>query len=225
MQTLRLSQTASRRVLWFLSFFHMSIIALSNVLVQIPLQIGPLLSTWGTFSFPFIFLATDLTVRLCGASLARRIIFCVMLPGLLLSYVASIVFHDGVWQGWQALSVFHNDVFRIALASFLAYLLGQLMDILVFQRLRMLPQWYIAPAASSIFGNALDTFVFFFIAFHASGNAFMAAHWQEIAWLDYGVKIAVNLLLFLPAYGVLLHQISQHLQKYATPPVRPQALL
>ena len=70
------------------------------------------------------------------------------------------------------------------MASFLAYVLGQLLDIQVFDRLRQLPQWWIAPTASTILGNLLDTFAFFSVAFWRSDNPFMAEHWVEIAVRD-----------------------------------------
>lgn len=60
---------------------------------------------------------------------------------------------------------------------------------------------------STIFGNLLDTFVFFAVAFWHSSNPFMAEHWVEIATVDYGVKLSISLLLFVPLYGVLLNWI------------------
>ena len=98
-----------------------------------------------------------------------------------------------------------------SLASFAAYAVGQLVDIQVFDRLRQLKQWWIAPTASTVLGNLLDTFVFFAIAFWASSNAFMAEHWVEIAIVDYVIKILISLLLFIPLYGVLLNVLMSYL--------------
>ena len=95
-------------------------------------------------------------------------------------------------------------MFRIAFASFVAYLIGQLMDITVFAKLRQAKAWWVAPAASTLVGNLVDTLVFFSIAFYASSDVFMATHWPEIASVDYAFKLIVSLGLFLPAYGVLL---------------------
>ena len=77
----------SRQALWRLSLFHILIIASSNYLVQLPIEMMGVHTTWGAFSFPFIFLATDLTVRIFGSALARKIILCAMLPALLVSYL------------------------------------------------------------------------------------------------------------------------------------------
>ncbi len=169
------------KALLYLAMFHLLIIASSNYLVQIPFTILGFHTTWGAFTFPFIFLATDLTVRIFGASLARKIIFLVMIPSLIVSYVLSVLFAQGAFQGIETLSSFNGFVGRIAIASLLAYLLGQVLDIQVFNRLRQLKKWWIAPAASTLFGNGLDTLAFFGIAFYQSPDPFMAQHWQEIA--------------------------------------------
>lgn len=203
-----------KKALFWLSIFHIVVIASSNYLVQFPFNIGAIHSTWGAFTFPFIFLATDLTVRIFGSSLARRIIFCVMFPALFLSYGVSVLFQDGTWLGWSELSRFNVFVVRIALASFTAYVIGQIMDIYVFNRLRQLKSWWIAPSASTLVGNALDTLIFFSIAFYMSSDAFMAQHWMEIALVDYAVKLAIGALFFLPAYGILLSYLTKKLITY-----------
>ena len=104
--------------LWTLTGFHIFIIALSNYLVQIPVEIAGFHNTWGTFSFPLVYMATDLTVRIYGAPLARRIIVTVMLPALIVSYAISIIFQEGHFQGLAALTTFNLFVARIAFASF-----------------------------------------------------------------------------------------------------------
>ena len=187
--------------------FHIFIIIASNYLVQFPMQLFGWQTTWGAFSFPFIFLATDLTVRLLGKQSARRVIAYVMLPALLVSYIVSVLFQEGSFHGAAALRELNTFVLRISLASFAAYVVGQLADIQVFDRLRQLKQWWIAPTASTVLGNLLDTFVFFAVAFWYSSNAFMAEHWVEIAAVDYVVKILISLLLFIPLYGLLLNML------------------
>lgn len=196
-----------RKALSILVLFHLVIITSSNYLVQLPFTIFGMHTTWGAFTFPFIFLATDLTVRVFGPKLARKIIFLVMLPALIVSYLLSVVFFEGQFQGLSQLSEFNLFVGRIAVASFMAYLLGQILDVHVFNRLRQLKQWWIAPTCSTLIGNALDTLAFFAIAFYQSPDAFMAQHWQEIALVDYGFKLVISLGLFVPMYGILLNYL------------------
>ena len=111
----------------------------------------------------------------------------------------------GCWpRRVEALGQWNLFVGRIALASFMAYVLGQLLDIHVFDRLRRLRAWWVAPTLSTILGNLADTFAFFAIAFWHGPDAFMREHWVDIAWFDYAVKLTISLLFFLPLYGVLL---------------------
>ena len=200
-----------RHALVWLSLFHLLVITSSNYLVQLPVSIFGFHTTWGAFSFPFIFLATDLTVRIFGASLARRIVFAVMIPALMISYVISALFYMGEWQGFGALAHFNLFVARIAAASFMAYALGQILDVHVFNRLRQSRHWWLAPTASTLFGNISDTLAFFFIAFWRSTDPFMAAHWVEIALVDYTFKVLISIAFFLPMYGVLLNMLMKRL--------------
>lgn len=206
-----LSNHQERRSLILLSLFHIFIITISNYLVQLTFDINipftdiSIPTTWGTFSFPFIFLATDLTVRVFGMHLARRIIFVVMFPALVISYIISVLFFETQFQGMEALFQFNFFVFRIALASFMAYVVGQMMDIFIFNRLRQKAKWWIAPTSSTLFGSLIDTFVFFFIAFYQCDDVYLAEHWFDIGTVDYLVKIIVSMALFLPLYGLLLN--------------------
>lgn len=200
-----------KKALVWLSLFHLLVITSSNYLVQLPISIFGFHTNWGAFSFPFIFLATDLTVRIFGAPLARRIIFAVMVPALVISYGISALFYMGEWQGFAALGTFNLFVARIAIASFMAYALGQILDVHVFNRLRQSRHWWLAPTASTLFGNISDTVAFFFIAFWRSPDPFMAAHWGEIALVDYSFKVLISIIFFLPMYGVLLNMLLKRL--------------
>jgi uncharacterized integral membrane protein (TIGR00697 family) len=205
------SSAQQRKALFWLVLFHLVVIASSNYLVQLPFTVFGYHTTWGAFTFPFIFLATDLTVRIFGAPLARKIIFRVMAPSLIVSYVLSVVFYEGSYQGFGPLTEFNLFVARIAVASFMAYALGQILDVHVFNRLRQLKAWWVAPLCSTLLGNALDTIAFFGIAFYNSPDAFMAQHWQEIALVDYGFKLVISVGLFIPMYGVVLNFLVKKL--------------
>ena len=98
-----LTTEQSQQALLVLVSFHIIIIGASNYLVQIPFQLFGVYTTWGTFSFPLVYLATDLTVRVFGSNRARAIIFRSMIPALLLSYTVSILFFEGKFQGFGGL--------------------------------------------------------------------------------------------------------------------------
>jgi uncharacterized PurR-regulated membrane protein YhhQ (DUF165 family) len=190
-------QNIDRSLVVRISLFHIAIIALANYTVQFTGTFMGYHFTWAMFVFPLVILATDLTVRLSNQSNARLIVGIAYVPAILIS-------------AWLA-------DWRIGLASGTAYLVGQLLDISVFQRVRERTRlWWPAPLLSTFFANIVDTYTFFFVAFFRSADDFMAENWVEIATVDLGFKIVVSILLFLPAYGVLLN----YLQRRATHGIR-----
>lgn len=208
-----MAKTEHRRIAVLLACFHILIVASSNYLVQFPITVLGFKATWGAFTFPFIFLATDLTVRILGAEQGRRVIFYAMVPALFVSYIITVCFRDGTWLGLGSLLSFNLFVARIAIASFSAYVIGQLNDIYVFNKLRQHKQWWHAPLASAIFGNFMDTYCFFIIAFYKTSDPYLANNLFEIATVDFAFKIFVNALLFLPLYKVILDRILLYIKK------------
>lgn len=207
--------SVNKRLVILLVVFHILIIASSNYLVQFPITIFGYKATWGAFTFPFIFLATDLTVRLFGPRLGRRIIFYAMFPALIVSYLITVGFRHGNWLGFDALFGFDLFVARIAIASFSAYVVGQVLDVFVFNKLRRHKQWWHAPLASGIFGNFMDTLTFFFIAFYKTSDAYLAENLVEIATVDYVFKMIISALFFLPLYKLILDRLTKRLKEKA----------
>lgn len=186
-----------------------TVVVASNVLVQYPVEakIGGLdladLLTWGAFSYPAAFLVTDLTNRRFGVSVARRVI----LVGFVLAVALSMAFATP----------------RIAVASASAFLVGQLLDVTVFDRLRRALRWWKAPFVGSLLGSATDTAVFFSLAF-AGAFAFIgvgevfpaqsapllgvlsleAPRWVSWALADFVVKLGFAALFLVP-YRLLMN--------------------
>lgn len=181
---------------------HIFLITISNILVQYPFDIFGYHTTWGAFTYPAIFILTDLTTRLTSAEAARSIIFRSMIPGLVISYfIASSI----EAKNWSNLFILHPMPLRIAFACFVAYAVGQLLDISVFQRYRNRSSWWLAPVLSTTMGNLIDTILFFSIAFYHSTNPFLSLHWPEIALVDVFFKISISLIAFVPIYGLVLN--------------------
>lgn len=198
------------RSAWISAIAAMVIVVVaSNVLVQYPVAavIGGLdladLLTWGAFSYPAAFLVTDLTNRRFGVVVARRVIYV----GFFLAVVLSMAFATP----------------RIAVASASAFLVGQLLDVTVFDRLRRAVRWWKAPFVGSLLGSATDTTVFFSLAFAAAfgflgvGDAFPgetaplfgllateAPRWMSWALADFTVKLAFAALFLVP-YRLLMN--------------------
>tara|TARA_B100000519_G_C14221168_1_gene427625 strand:- start:749 stop:1369 length:621 start_codon:yes stop_codon:yes gene_type:complete len=182
-------------LLWKLVLFHVAVITVSNALVAIPVEMFGFKLTWAAFTFPLVVLATDLTVRMLGKSLARGTI-AASYPLAIIASI-SVVIAEGAPT---------SVAMRIGFASATAYAIGTLLDVYVFQYLRekWSKQWWLAPAISTVFANVIDTYTFFGVAFHQSADEYMSANWIEIAGTQTLIKIVVGLILFLPAYGVLL---------------------
>ncbi|MCF6254388.1 MAG: queuosine precursor transporter, partial [Thiomicrorhabdus sp.] len=108
---------------------------------------------------------------------------------------------------------FNRFVARIAIASLIAYTVGQLLDVFVFNKLRQSRHWWLAPASSTILGGFIDTLLFFFIAFYQSTDSFMATNWPEIAIVDFVFKLLVSLILFVPAYGLIMSAIASRISR------------
>lgn len=187
------------------------VVVASNILVQYPVEahVGRVdladLLTWGAFSYPVAFLVTDLTNRRFGAPVARRVVFAGFAAAVVLSLALSSV--------------------RIALGSGSAFLIGQLLDVTLFDRLRRAVSWWTAPFVGSIAGSVTDTTVFFTLAFapafafiaasdeFAIGTApflgsfaFEAPRWASWAFADLSVKLGFAVALLVP-YRLLMNAL------------------
>ena len=144
------------------------IVTASNILVQFPM--GGYL-TWGAITYPFAFLVTDLTNRLQGAAAARRVVLAGFGVGLSCSMI-----------GTQVVGEFGPLVtMRIAIGSGLAFLVAQLLDVTLFDRLRH-AAWWRAPLISTVAGSALDTAIFFTVAFSAA--LVWLEPYNDVSWAD-----------------------------------------
>jgi len=171
------------------------VVVASNILVQYPFEpfgLGDYL-TWGAFTYPVAFLVTDLTNRRYGAGMARKLVA--------VGFVIAVALSIGLATP------------RIAFASGTAFLVGQWLDITVFNRLRR-QTWWRAPLMGSVIGSFLDTALFFSLAF--AGDPDMSGPvdllcttlplWQSLAIFDFSVKMLVALIALLP-YGALMSAI------------------
>ena len=157
------------------------VIIVSNYLVQFPINKFNLQNvlTYGAFSYPITFLITDLANRRFGKEKARKLVYFGFIVGILLTLFVSTNFED-------VISI------RIALASGTAFLVAQLIDIEIFQRLRN-NVWFIAPMTSSVFGSIIDTFLFFSISFLGT-----VVPWVTLAFGDLFVKLLMAFLMLIP---------------------------
>ena len=164
-----------------LSFFMGVVVLSSNFLVQFPVNYYGLneILTYGAFSYPIAFLITDLANRSYGKNVARKIVYLGFSIGILFTLFFSTNFAD-------LISI------RIAIGSGSAFLVAQLLDVQIFDKLRK-NRWYVAPLASSSIGSIVDTFLFFSIAFFGTG-----VPWVTLSLGDLIVKLIVALAMLIP---------------------------
>ena len=168
------------------------VVALSNYLVQFPVNFFGLehLLTYGAFSYPVAFLITDLSNRRYGKNIASKIVYLGFALGVFLTLYFSTNYSD-------LISI------RIAIGSGTAFLVAQLIDVNVFDRLRN-KIWFAAPLISSLVGSTIDTFLFFSISFYGSD-----INWVTLSLGDLFVKILVALLMLIP-FRLLLSHIEEN---------------
>ena len=153
----------------------------SNYLVQFPIKHYGLeqILTYGAFSYPIAFLITDLANRSYGKLIAKKIVYIGFTIGISFTLFFSTNFGD-------LISV------RIAIGSGTAFLVAQLLDVQIFDKLRK-KSWFVAPLTSSFIGSTVDTFLFFSISFYATGIP-----WVTLSLGDLAVKILVALVMLIP---------------------------
>ena len=164
-----------------LSFIMGVVVLASNYLVQFPIIYYGLeeILTYGAFSYPVAFLITDLANRSYGKIIARKIVYIGFIIGIVFTLFFSTNFED-------LISV------RIAVGSGTAFLVAQLLDVQIFDRLRK-KKWFVAPLTSSLIGSIIDTFLFFSISFYATGIP-----WITLSLGDLAVKALVAILMLIP---------------------------
>ena len=164
-------------------------VAASNFLVQYPINYMGLedFLTYGALSYPLTFLITDLCNRRYGKFIARKVVYIGFLLGIFLTLYFSTNFSE-------IISI------RIAIGSGTAFLIAQLIDVQVFDKLRK-KTWFIAPLTSSGIGSLIDTFLFFSIAFYNTGIP-----WITLALGDFFVKLSMALILLIP-FRLLMKKI------------------
>ena len=179
------------RFFFILAFSMALIVALSNYLVQFPIKYMDLqdLFTYGAFSYPVAFLITDLANRRYGKIIARKIVYIGFILGLVLTLFFSTDFSNLISK-------------RIAVGSGTAFLIAQLLDVQVFDKLRK-KVWFVAPLVSSLIGSIIDTFLFFSIAFYGTG-----INWVTLSFGDLSVKIFVALAMLIP-FRLLLSSVKE----------------
>ena len=174
------------------------VVLASNYLVQFPVQYFKLneILTYGAFSYPITFFITDLANRAYGKIVARKVVYFGFVIGILLTLFISTNFTE-------IISI------RIAIGSGTAFFIAQNLDVQIFDKLRK-RSWFVAPLISSTLGSVTDTFLFFSIAFYATGIP-----WITLAFGDLVVKLIIAIAMLIP-FRLLLDKIKDYSENSAS---------
>ena len=170
-----------KKLFILLSISMGAIVLLSNYLVQFPINYYGLkdILTYGAFSYPIAFLITDLANRTYGKIISKKIVYIGFFTGVSFTFFFSTNFSE-------IISI------RIAIGSGTAFIVAQLLDVQIFDKLRN-NKWFVAPLASSFLGSIVDTFLFFSISFYGTGIP-----WITLSIGDLAVKVFVALIMLIP---------------------------
>jgi len=179
------------RIFFILVLLMGSVVIISNYLVQFPIEYYGLqnLLTYGAFSYPVAFLITDLSNRIYGKNKAKRLVYFGFTLGVFLTLYFSTNYSNSI-------------SIRIAIGSGSAFLVAQLIDVHIFDRLRS-KIWFAAPLVSSLIGSTIDTFLFFAIAFYGTN-----INWIKLSFGDLSVKFFIALIMLIP-FRFLINYIQE----------------
>ena len=163
------------------SFLMGTVVLSSNYLVQFPVNHYGLeaILTYGAFSYPLAFLIVDLVNRSYGKIIARKIVYIGFFIGIIFTLLFSTNFSEII-------------SLRIAIGSGTAFIVAQLIDVQIFDKLRE-KKWFVAPLTSSLVGSTVDTFLFFSISFYGTEMP-----WLTLSFGDLTVKILMALVMLIP---------------------------
>ncbi len=204
---------------------------------QLPLLPGYVLDfnlTAGVIIWPVVFITTDLINEYFGRDGVRRISF---LTAALILYAFGIIWWvtklepAAFWQQLNstdpegrpfninyAYTLIYQQGLGIIFGSLTAFLIGQLVDAWVFQKLRNLTnsRWlWLRATGSTVVSQLIDSFVVIFIAFYIFGNWPMEQI-ISVSLLNYIYKFLVAVLLtplLYPAHKL----IDRFLEKEGKP--------
>ena len=174
-------------------------------------QNGSLSFTSGVLWWPFVFLMTDLINEYFGRRGVRFISWLtigLIVYGFIAAYVAISLVPAQFWvvvnqdRGVPDMQVAFGNVFGQGLwtiaGSVTAFLVGQIIDLAVFHRIRKLTgeKWIWARATgSTAVSQLVDSFVVLYIAFVLGPQHWPTSLFLAVATVNYGYKLLMALLL------------------------------
>lgn len=170
----------------------------------------------GTVTFPFAYMLGDVLTEVWGYRTAKRVIFLTFFCNLLMVICTQI----GVWLpspdyldlSAQSYNHVFNFVPRIVLASLTGFLLGELSNAWVMEKIKIKMggrKLWVRTIGSSLVGFLLDTIPFVLIAFV---GVLSAEDLLKMIILQYFLKIGIEMLFGTPLAYQSIALIRKHIQ-------------
>jgi queuosine precursor transporter len=179
-------------------------------------QTGSLSFTAGVLLWPFVFVLTDVVNEYFGQ---RGVRFISWLAMALIAYAfiaayVTIGLHPADW--WQVVNrergvpdmqaafanVFGQGLWTIG-GSMVAFLIGQLIDVRVFHRIRRMTgeRWiWLRATGSTLVSQLIDSFVVLYIAFVIGPQHWPIPQFLAVGSVNYGYKVLMALLMIPVIY-------------------------
>ncbi len=145
---------------------------LANILEVKIVDLGFMTATGGLIVFPMSYIINDCIVEVYGFRLARLTIwlgFFMNLLSVILIHIAIALPADVSWQGQDAFVATFGSSARILMASFVAMICGSMVNAYVMSKMKLGQHgrnFSLRAVASTLFGETVDSLVFFPIAFY-----------------------------------------------------------
>lgn len=163
--------------------------------IQAPL-LGALTFGAGIMFFPISFIFGDILTEVYGYAASRRVIwvgFICLAFASFMSWVIVALPPAPDWHDQAAYQSVFGSTARIAIASLVSFAAGEFVNSFVLAKMKILTQgrWlWSRTIGSTIFGEAVDTVIFFPLAFYGSGE-FPDAMMPQIVLAQFTAKVLV----------------------------------
>lgn len=175
--------------------------------IQAPL-LGSLTFGAGIMFFPIGFIFGDILTEVYGYAASRRVIwtgFICLAFASLMAWVIVALPPAPEWHDQAAYQSVFGSTARIAAASLVSFVAGEFVNSFVLAKMKILTQgrWlWSRTIGSTLFGEAVDTILFFPLAFYGSGE-FPDAMMPQIVLAQFVAKVLVEIAFTPITYKIV----------------------
>ena len=175
--------------------------------LDLPL-VGTLTFGAGVLFFPISYVFGDVLTEVYGYARSRRVIWAGFMGLAFASFMAWVVVAlppAPFWKNQQAYEIAFGSAWRISLASMLAYFCGEFVNSFVLAKMKILTagKWlWTRTIGSTIFGEGVDSLLFYPLAFYGTGIIPNEAL-PQVMLAQFVAKVAVEIVFTPVTYAVV----------------------